>query len=312
MVVTRSRRSQRLRKLQTDAEKAKAKILEEEEKEETSKTKKRKVLKPKAYKKVKKKVIPPKQVIEKESTPKAKSPAVSDNESKKQKIPAYKIQQLERLQRLMDMSSVAKPRGPITTAHFNKKLMERNGNELRLSLDKENKYKISNVTNYDPVRQRFINGELTEKEINELSEKYVKIRKYKNIKVPQLADDVYLKEALSEIVEKNQSIKFWDYYNFRTNYDPSGDHVLLENEKKLNTLVEFEEKQVEDEIKEILAIPFDDRTYEKIDMTKVEATFNLDTMLHGVNAETIVEEGDTIFNGLKEEDYKVLKDYKSL
>lgn len=308
MVITRSRRSPRIQKLKDEAEKAAQKSEKDQVQEPTEevKVKRRKAVKPRG-KKTKNPATSSNRNAEKSMSPKVESPSVSDNESKKQKIPAYKVQQLERLQRLIDMSSVAKPRGPVTYEDYSRRRKERNENQLRLILDKNNKYKISNVTNYDPVRQQFINGELKKEEIDELSEKYEKIQKYKNIKVPKLEDDIYLRKVLGEIVEKNQSSRFWEYYTLRTQNEPIGDAILLENEQKLNSIIKFEERKNSDDSKMLLLEPLVDNNYDKIDLNSVDKAFDLSRMVLSkeiMEMKEVEEADDSIFDGLKEEDYK--------
>lgn len=300
-MIIKSRRSPRIQKLKDEAEKA-AQRVKKECSEET-KVKRTKVARSKSNKQTKNFTINSRR-RSRNGNMKVESPN-SDSENKKQKIPAYKVQQIERLQRLVEMSSVAKPRGPVTYEDYNRRRKERNENQLRLILDKNNKYKISNVTNYDPVRQQFINGELKREEIEELNEKYEKIQRYKNIKVPKLEDDIYLKKVLSEIVESNQSSKFWEYYTLMTQNDSIGDAILLENERKLNLFMKVEERSNMENAKILLSKRQVDSEYEKIDMKSIDKKFDLDRMVRSKEVAELEEvSSDAIFEGLKEEDYR--------
>lgn len=300
-MIIKSRRSPRIQKLKDEAEKA-AQRVKKECSEET-KVKRTKVARSKSNKQTKNSTINSRR-RSRNGNMKVESPN-SDSENKKQKIPAYKVQQIERLQRLVEMSSVAKPRGPVTYEDYNRRRKERNENQLRLILDKNNKYKISNVTNYDPVRQQFINGELKREEIEELNEKYEKIQRYKNIKVPKLEDDIYLKKVLSEIVESNQSSKFWEYYTLMTQNDSIGDAILLENERKLNLFMKVEERSNMENAKILLSKRQVDSEYEKIDLKSIDKKFDLDRMVRSKEVAELEEvSSDAIFEGLKEEDYR--------
>ncbi|TID21186.1 hypothetical protein CANINC_003466 [Pichia inconspicua] len=300
-MIIKSRRSPRIQKLKDEAEKA-AQRVKKECSEET-KVKRTKVARSKSNKQTKNFTINSRR-RSRNGNMKVESPN-SDSENKKQKIPAYKVQQIERLQRLVEMSSVAKPRGPVTYEDYNRRRKERNENQLRLILDKNNKYKISNVTNYDPVRQQFINGELKREEIEELNEKYEKIQRYKNIKVPKLEDDIYLKKVLSEIVESNQSSKFWEYYTLMTQNDSIGDAILLENERKLNLFMKVEERSNMENAKILLSKRQVDSEYEKIDLKSIDKKFDLDRMVRSKEVAELEEvSSDAIFEGLKEEDYR--------
>lgn len=155
-------------------------------------------------------------------------------DTKGKKLPAYKVEQLQRLQKLINMSLVAKPRGPVTYDDYVSEKADRSAdNALRISLDGTNKAKMSNVTRYDPVRQRLLEGKLTESEKAEMAQKYKKILKYGNIRAPKLSDDKTLKKVLGEIVDKNKELIFWDYFSKRLQAEGYGNAVFLENECRL-------------------------------------------------------------------------------
>ncbi|ODQ44709.1 hypothetical protein PICMEDRAFT_175568 [Pichia membranifaciens NRRL Y-2026] len=157
-------------------------------------------------------------------------------DTKGKKLPAYKVEQLQRLQKLINMSLVAKPRGPVTYNDYVSQKDDRSAdNALRIRIDGTNKAKISNVTHYNPVRQRLLEGKLTESEKAEMAQTYEKIRKYGNIRAPKLSDDKTLKKVLGEIVDKNKELMFWDYFNERLQAEGYGNAVLFENECRLQT-----------------------------------------------------------------------------
>lgn len=157
-------------------------------------------------------------------------------DTKGKKLPAYKVEQLQRLQKLINMSLVAKPRGPVTYDDYVSEKDDRSAdNALRISLDGTNKDKMSNVTHYDPVRQRLLEGKLTKSEKTEMAQTYEKIRKYGDIRAPKLSDDKTLKKVLGEIVKKNKELIFWDYFSERLQAEGYGNAVFLENECRLQT-----------------------------------------------------------------------------
>lgn len=260
-------------------------------------------------------------------------PRYTEGEFKGKKIPAYKVEQLRRLQRLIDLSSAAKPRGPIISTHVNKQKKDLNGS-LKIKLDEHNKEKVSNVTNYDPIRKKYVTGELGEKEKTELFEKYSKIRKYKNIKVPDISNDLYLKEVLSELVEQNQALRGWDAFSTQLGSREYCNDTLYENEKKLNLFEVHNtqrhnllEQQLKHSISEVKTEPCGDlggnsngnasvltnnlKSFHKIDIKKVMSETELDAMLEnieGVPQDNVVDENEA-FEGLELDDFTKLKTF---
>lgn len=260
-------------------------------------------------------------------------------DSKGKKLPAYKVEQLQRLQHLITMSQVAKPRGPVTGYDYifqnkngnkneNENNVDHNMDSLNLILNKSIKGKISNVTNYDPIRKDYINGKLTKKERKELGEKYDKIRKYQNIIAPKLEDDVLLRQVLSEIVEKNQGLKFWKYYNEKLEAEGYGDCTLLRNEKILqmhgidlelreNLLRQRDDMKVggdndndNDHNDGVCGQSIDDDGYyKKIDIEKAKDETKLSKMLKMVSNHKKDENEENVFKGLKLEDFTTIRKF---
>ena len=162
----------------------------------------------------------------------------TEGEMKGRKMPAYKIEQLERLQRLIDLSSAAKPRGPITQIDYQKKDNNSNNNNLgiKLLLSKYNKEKVSNITHFDPERKNFLNGTIENDKLNKIIKRYEKIRKFKNIKAPNLTNDKLLKKVLDEVTAKNENLMFWKSYNDEIEGKNFGNNKFLVNEKRLDKL----------------------------------------------------------------------------
>lgn len=242
-------------------------------------------------------------------------------DSKGKKLPPYKIEQLQRLQELIKMSSIAKPRGPIT---FDDNL-NRNYNKIKISnslklIDKSNKDKVSNITNYDPIRQSYLNNELTESEKIEFKDKFEKIRSYQNIKVPKLSDDIFLKNVLSEIVDKDYGLKFWNYFTHKSEIS-FGNQTLLNNERKLQLCNSdiIQRKNILNQTKNIKKLPIElnsmepnenNLKYQKIDIEQVITNTNLETMLNNIpNSFKEIENEEDIFKGLDTQDFTTIREF---
>lgn len=253
-------------------------------------------------------------------------------DTKGKKLPAYKVEQLQRLQKLINMSLVAKPRGPITYNDYVVGKEERlsvDDDTLRISLDKKNKTKISNVTNYDPVRQRLLEGALTDSERASLARNYETVRNYQNIRAPKLCDDLTLKKVLNEIGEENKSLKFWGYFNESLDTENFGNTVLLENERRLqmheigkvqkDNLLEqkSQQKNAQGAVGAKVGNDFEDakhapRKYGKINLDEVAIETDLSKMLEKISDNDqghspVNEEG--AFNGLKLIDFTTIRTF---
>lgn len=268
------------------------------------------------------KKVPKRQIerkLKKDDSDKLSSPNTDDrSDSQIKKLPAYKIEQLQRLQRLIDMSEVARPRGPITLKDFKSKKTD-DSTSINVILDKSNKNKISNVTSYNPIRQKLLENKLTHDEKKKVTDKYDKLSKYKNVKVPSLSEDLILKEVLNEISEKNADARFWNYYGKQIGGDLFGNPELSMNEKNLN-LLEISEAQRENLMNqklnnvESLYAANDDidkgNEFKRMDINKATNHTDLNNILKNLNSnlDTKVNE-DIAFDGLKLEDYTTVRNF---
>lgn len=275
----------------------------------------------------------------------------TEGEMKGRKMPAYKIEQLERLQRLIDLSSAAKPRGPITQIDYQKKDNNSNNNNLgiKLLLSKDNKEKVSNITHFDPERKNFLNGTIENDKLNKIIKRYEKIRKFKNIKAPNLTNDKLLKKVLDEVTAKNENLMFWKSYNDEIEGKNFGNNKFLVNEKRLDKLEISDtqrenllEQRLENIIKgnnengeengEVNDDNDDDndenvqeivneqpiiegKKYEKINISQESFITKIENMINIIdkydsNNDKIIDE-ETILDGLKYEDYSTVRDFKN-
>lgn len=245
-------------------------------------------------------------------------------DSKGKKLPPYKVEQLQRLQELIKMSSIAKPRGPITyNDNLNRSCNKKQFSTSLKLIDKSNKEKVSNVTNYNPIRQSYLNYELTESEKKEFKDKFEKIRNYQNIKVPKLSDDNFLKNILSEIVNQDYGLKFYNYFTNKLEIESFGNQTLLNNERKLqlheNNIIQRENLLNQNQKKHIENFPVDINSrefnennlkYEKINIEQVITNSNLDTMLNNIpNSFSEIENEQDIFKGLNKQDFTTIREF---
>ncbi|AWU76282.1 uncharacterized protein C5L36_0C02260 [Pichia kudriavzevii] len=239
------------------------------------------------------------------------------SEHKGKRIPAYKIEQLQRLQKLVDMSSVAKPKGPITSRDSLKS--SKMTQNLKLKLNQDNKSRISNVTNYDPVRKKYLDGKLDHAELDKVRERYVKIRKFKDVKAPKLHQDKLLQRVLNEISEDNKRLKYWTSHNPQLDLETFlGDEYVL-NESKLGYLgVDasqreslLEQKSAGQGIGASLDGGETNVRYKRIDIKKEEESSDLKNLLNALDTMKDVEMVDenSVFDGLELEDFTVIKKY---
>lgn len=257
-------------------------------------------------------------------------------EVKGRKLPPYKVEQLQRLQDLISMSSIAKPRGPITFDDYNNINNSNQQNETSLKvIDKINKEKVSNITNYDPIRIKFLNQDLNDNELTELEEKYKKIRDYKNIIAPKLSDDIDLQDVLTEIVENDYGLKFFNYFKNKPEINFFGNPKLFENERDLQLLgfsnqerekilkkikFEFEKNGKNEENEEndyatnVSNIKSFSGNFKKINIEEMKSNTDLGTMLKEVmiNNSFLLENEEneeSAFKGLKTSDFTTIKKF---
>ena len=274
-------------------------------------------------------------------------PIYTEGEMKGRRMPAYKIEQLQRLQRLIDLSSAAKPKGPITSSDKPSDFQTAS-KILKLRIADDNKKKISSATNYDPIRAQFIEGSLDGETLKLVQTRYEKVRKFKDVSTPKLKADECLQVALQEVASETSELEFWKPAKITRKIMEAkvGNQQILENELKLNRLA-LQEDSRENLLEQKLnhTIDLHDRTfdvagvkdnaevnvagdyseeevgkdstpYAKIDVSKAASNTDLEKMLktveHGDNLNGEFDGGDvSLFDGLKVEDYTIRRNFKN-
>ncbi|GMM28995.1 hypothetical protein DAMA08_017110 [Martiniozyma asiatica (nom. inval.)] len=132
------------------------------------------------------------------------------------KIPNYKVEQIKKVQKLVKMSNIAKPRGMWGEygAGANKSLSE---DEIKLTLKMKlanSRDKISSLTNYDPMRNLILKKSTSKKpsvtKINNYINNIDNRKKRMKIPVPDLSKDRLLKQALIDLKQSRFKLKNWN------------------------------------------------------------------------------------------------------
>lgn len=234
------------------------------------------------------------------------------------KLPLYKVGQLKKLKKLIKMSIRSRPRNlKHNTDHDN-------GNTgIKLKLDKSCKDKISNVTSFNPVREKILNLKLTDDEIAEIGKRLNKVDKFSKVKPKKVEDDENLRKTLDEITKRKMGLKFWGYDNERLDYEKYGNIKLLENEKRIQFLgmekIEEVRKNLESLDKESDTEKFYCFAKNKIDINEANKESSIAYLLKQVNVLEKLDDDEVsdideeeAFLGLKKEDYTVVNKYEAV
>lgn len=260
----------------------------------------------------------------------------------KKLLPQYKVDQIEKLQRLTKMSNSAKPRSMVGEYGAFE-------GESKLMISKDSKSKISLATGYNPVRISILSGDISEEERKCLEESFKKQSKLAKVKVKDLSSDKYLKHTLSLMKSRNLKLKRWhtcdiDYNGIETSTSP-----LVLNEMGLNLLSldsdiqtilkmnssHYKEVSFKTNFKDLdprldmslpTRIPNHGKLNEKV--TSIESIGKDSTMFNQIDIERVKHEtelenilsnrvlyqtsGDDIYKGLKREDFTTIKQFNGI
>lgn len=219
-------------------------------------------------------------------------------------LPQYKVDQIEKIQRLTNMSDNAKPRCMVGEyGAFS--------GETKLKISQESRSKMSSMTNYNPQRDSIIKGSVTEEEKKKIVEYSKRQRLLSKVKVKDLSKDIYLKHTLSTMKLKILKLKKWntcdiDYQSL----EATGSSLAL-NEMGLNMLsldkdvqqilemnadhyrevsfkTNFKDLEPRLDMTQPLRVPNHGKMNEKI--TSIEEIGKYDTMFHPIDIECVKQQ----------------------
>ncbi|QPG76784.1 hypothetical protein FOA43_004178 [Brettanomyces nanus] len=131
-----------------------------------------------------------------------------DSERRQRKIPAYRIMQVRRMRKLKDMTNKVWPK---VYRHESESDDDERGKShtkaslLRIILSLKNKYHVSTITGYNPVRDKILEPNLSKKSLDRLKVAIEKRRVLDEIHLPSIREDKLLQDVLCEMKSSRTS-----------------------------------------------------------------------------------------------------------